>query len=325
MAHRKWLPVLCLLFSASAAPAVPTSQDCPDCSRMVVIHGGVFTMGSPDNEPERKKFEGPRNNVKVESFAIGTTEVTRGQYAVFVNETHRPLPTNGCFKFGFVDVLYSTDVSDKDIDRNASWRNPGFPQTDQHPVTCISWQDAKDYTEWLARKTGKAYRLPSEAEWEFAARAGTTSIFYWGGDENAACRYGNVGDATLLRTNRIVRGQVEKGVASGELALRFAKCDDGTPYTAPVGSHQPNAFGLYDMIGNVWEYVEDCWQESLPEDSRAHEEPSCAARRVRGGSWDDSPPELRSARRSRTKPDMARNDGGFRVARDLSPAEREPR
>ena len=320
MSCRKWLCVFGLLLASGVSAGAPF-QDCRDCSRMVVIPGGEFTMGSPESEPERKKFEGPRGHVKVTSFAIGATEVTRGQYAVFVRETHREPPAKGCFEFGFVDILYSTDVTDKDMDRQASWRNPGFPQTDQHPVTCISWQDAKDYAEWLAHKTGHPYRLPSEAEWEYAARAGTASIFHWGTDENEACRHGNVGDASLLRTNQIVRGQVEKGVARGELALRFVKCDDHSPYTSPVGQYQPNAWGLYDMIGNVWEYVEDCWQEALPENSLAHEEPSCSTRRVRGGSWDDSPPELRSARRSRVKPDGRRNDGGFRLARDLTPAE----
>ena len=320
MRTRRWLGVFGLVLTGGAT-AAQTFRDCSDCSRMVVIPGGTFTMGSPETEPERKKFEGPRSNVKVTSFAIGATEVTRGEYAVFVRETGRPAPPNGCFEFGFVEVLYSTDVIDQMMNRSASWRDPGFQQTDQHPVTCVSWQDTKDYVEWLARKIGKPYRLPSEAEWEYAARAGTTSPYPWGNDEEAACRYANVGDASVQRTNRIIRDQVEKGVARGELVLRMVHCDDGSPYTAPVGKYQPNAFGLYDMIGNVWEYVEDCWQEALPENGLPHEEASCASRRVRGGSWDDSPSELRSARRSRVKPDIPRNDGGFRVARDLTPGE----
>jgi formylglycine-generating enzyme required for sulfatase activity len=254
--------------------------------------------------------------VKVERFAIGETEVTRGQYAIFVKETRRQPTGQGCFKYGFNDVVYSSDV-EKAMDPQASWSNPGFEQTDEHPVTCVSWEDAKDYAAWLARKTGRAYRLPSEAEWEYATRAGTQSMFLWGSDENAACRYGNVGDASLLRANAIVRGQVEAGLRAGQLNLRFVNCDDGSPYTAAVGRRQPNAFGLYDTIGNVWEYIADCWQESLPESGLAYEETSCKSRRVRGGSWDDAPPELRSARRSRVKPNVPRNDAGFRVARDL--------
>jgi sulfatase modifying factor 1 len=318
--QRQWLFGFCMLFACSL-PAAETFRDCPDCSQMVVIRGGSFTMGSPENEPERKKFEGPRSNVRIESFAIGATEVTRGQYAVFVRDTRRPPPAHGCFLFGFNDVVFSTDVDEQVMDQKASWRNPGFQQTDKHPVTCVSWQDAKDYAEWLAHKTGRPYRLPSEAEWEYAARAGSTSTFQWGSNENEACRYANVGDLSLLHANQIVRGQAEKGVAAGQLDLRLVHCDDGVPYTSPVGRYQPNSFGLYDMIGNVWEYVADCWQESLPENGVAHDEPSCAFRRVRGGSWDDSPPELRSARRSRVKLNVPRNDGGFRLARDLTPAE----
>jgi formylglycine-generating enzyme required for sulfatase activity len=207
------------------------------------------------------------------------------------------------------------------MDPRASWRDPGFAQTDQHPVTCISWEDANDYVSWLTQKTGKQYRLPSDAEFEYATRAGTRTIFPWGADENNACRYGNVGDLSLLSTNAIVRSQVETALREGQLRLRFVKCDDGNPYTAAVGQYAPNSFGLYDTIGNVWEYIADCWQESLPESGVAHDEAACKSRRARGGSWDDSPAELRSARRSRVKPDVPRNDAGFRVARQLTAAE----
>jgi formylglycine-generating enzyme required for sulfatase activity len=313
--RREWLLGAWMLFSSSV-PAAETFRDCPDCSRMVAIRGGTFTMGSPENEPERLKYEGPRSDVKVESFAIGETEVTRGQYAIFVKETRRPPPAQGCFTFGFSGV-----TDEEALDPRASWRNPGFQQTDEHPVTCISWQDAKDYAAWLSHKTGKAYRLPSEAEWEYAARAGSTSIFPWGSDENQACLHANVGDSSLLRGSSTIRGLVEEELRAGNLRLRVVQCDDGSPFTTAVGRYQPNAFGLYDTIGNVWEYVEDCWQESLPESGTAHAVASCEFHRVRGGSWDDSPPELRSARRSRVKPDVPRNDGGFRLARDLTTAE----
>jgi formylglycine-generating enzyme required for sulfatase activity len=283
---------------------------------MVVIHSGKFTMGSPRNEPERFRFEGPRSRVKVASFAIGETEVTRGQYADFVEETRRQPPAQGCFTFGFSNIL-----DDKVVDPQASWRNPGFEQTDEHPATCVSWQDAKDYAAWLSSKTGRPYRLPSEAEWEYAARAGSTTIFSWGSDENQACRYANVGDPSLLRALPKLRETVESLLRAGDAAARIVQCEDGSPFTSAVGRHQPNPFGLYDMIGNVWEYVEDCWSESLPESGLAHVETPCEFHRARGGSWDDSPRELRSARRSRVKPDVRRNDGGFRLARDLTTAD----
>ncbi len=125
-------------------------------------------------------------------------------------------------------------------------------------------------------------------------------------------------DPTLLRANPIIRELAETGARNGDRSLRIVHCEDAAPYTAAVASYPPNLFGVHDMIGNVWEYVADCWQQPLPETGDAHEPAQCELRRVRGGSWDDTPPELRSARRSRVKPDMRRNDSGFRLARDLS-------
>ena len=303
---------------ADAKP--PVLDDCRHCPRMVVVPGGTFTMGSPADEPDRHDFEGPRTGVDVGTFAMGRTEVTRRQYAAFVKATRRPPPAHGCFKFGF-NAADATGSDEPTIDPSASWRNPGFDQTDAHPVTCISWQDAHDYATWLARKTGQHYRLPTEAEWEYAVRAGSSTRFFWGADEDAACLHANVADPALLRTNPIIRELAETGARNGNRSLRIVHCEDGAAYTVPVATYPPNPFGLYDMIGNAWEYVADCWQQSLPADGTAFEPQTCETRRVRGGSWDDTPPELRSARRSRVPPDAARNDSGFRVARDLSPAE----
>jgi formylglycine-generating enzyme required for sulfatase activity len=297
---------------APTLAAHETFQECPDCPRMVALANGSFTMGSPPAERERRKFEGPRSDVKVESFAIGETEVTRKQYAAFVTQTKRPVG-GGCFTYGFISF---SDASA--IDASASWRNPGFAQEDDHPVTCVSWQDAKDYAAWLAQKTGQAYRLPSEAEWEYAARAGTTSTFFWGEDENRGCDYANGGDPTLLSALPQLHEEIAKGLRDGDAGARFLKCNDGSAFTKSVRHYRPNAFGLYDMIGNVWEVVEDCWQEPMPASGQAQVQDACESRRGRGGSWDDFPEELRSARRSRLKPDARRNDVGIRVARTLS-------
>ena len=318
--RRPWLFGAATLL-VSGVSAAATFRDCPSCPRMVVITGGTFTMGSFENEPERTKSEGPRPDVQVATFAIGQTEVTRRQYATFVKETRRP--ANGCFTYGFgnPNLANVSDVGPELMDRQASWRNPGFKQTDEHPVTCISWQDAKDYAAWLARKTGKPYRLPSEPEWEYAVRAGTTTSFFWGSNENDACRYANAGDPTLLRINPYIRGQTEAGLHRGEINLRFVQCSDGSPYTTAVGRHRPNAFGLYDMIGNVWEYGDGCRRPSLLESGPEQKGVPCEFRPARGGSWNDSPRELRSARRSAVRPNIPRNDGGFRLARDLSAAE----
>lgn len=299
-----------LLSSESARSESRVFQDCPDCPRMVEISGGTFTMGSPPTERERKKLEGPRENVSVVSFSIGETEVTRAQYAAFVRETRRPDPP-GCFTFGFISF------GDSVLDTNASWRKLPFEQTNDHPVVCVSWYDASDYAAWLSRKTGHKYRLPSEAEWEYAARAGTTTIFFWGTDENQACEYANGGDSTLLRASPKIQDVVDQSLREGDAGARLLRCSDGNAYTAPVRKYRPNAFGLYDMTGNVWEWVEDCWYEALPTDRRAQTEPSCASRRARGGCWNDFPEELRSARRTRVQPNERANYLGFRLVRDM--------
>ena len=304
---------------APAASAHETFVDCPECPRMVMIPGGRFTMGSPrtQGEPPRRKYEGPQSDVRIASFAIGETEVTRRQYAAFVADTHRAAD-GGCFTYGF-----SSLTDDSVSDSQASWRNPGFEQTDDHPVMCISWQDASDYATWLTRKTGQTYRLPSEAEWEYAARAGTTSTFFWGEDEERACTYANGGDPSVLRRLPALREVMDRIVRDGDPTARYVECNDGNAFTAAVGRYEPNAFGLYDMIGNAWEFVADCWSPSLPTSELALSAPSCDRYRVRGGSWNDYPEELRSARRSAVQRDKRRNDDGFRVARTLSAAEAE--
>jgi formylglycine-generating enzyme required for sulfatase activity len=277
---------------------------------MVTIAGGNFTMGSAPDERERRKFEGPQEGVTVSTFAIGEAEVTRAEYAVFAKETKRA--TNGCFTYGF-----SSFRDDSAVDRNASWRQPGFAQTRDHPAVCVSWQDAHDYAAWLARKTRRPYRLPSEAEWEYAARAGTATIFFWGTEEELGCAYANGGDPTLLRALPQLREEIAFSLSEGDAGSRFIECSDGSAFTSPVRRYRPNAFGLYDVIGNAWEFVEDCSFESLPADGRARVDGPCEFRRGRGGSWDDFPEELRSARRTRLKPDVRRNDTGFRIALTL--------
>lgn len=280
--------------------------DCEECPRMVVIPAGAFTMGSPESERERMQYEGPRAGVTIASFAISETEITRKQYARFVEDTRRST-SGGCFTYGF-----SSFTDPEAIDPNASWRNVGFAQGDDHPVVCVSWRDAQDYAAWLTRRTGQTYRLPSEAEWEYAARAGSTSTFVWGDDERRGCEWMNGGDEALLRT---LPGWREALRQDGDAAARSAPCDDQNAFTSPVRSYRPNALGLYDVIGNAWEWVQDCWSASLPASEAPHFEESCTHHRTRGGSWDDYPRELRSARRGRLYANARRNDVGFRIAR----------
>jgi formylglycine-generating enzyme required for sulfatase activity len=278
-------------------------RDCPDCPEMVVIPAGSFVMGAAPGEEERERvpnqFRGrsaPQHSVNVRSFMLGKYEVTVGEFALFANETgHRT--DGGC---------YVWNGSKWDIDQSINWRNPGFGQGDRHPVACVNWNDAKAYTAWLSRKTDKGYRLATEAEWEYAARAGTSTARYWGNDGNQGCGYANVADRTA------------KGQVSGASNWPTANCDDGHAYTAPVGSFRTNAFGLHDMIGNVYEWTEDCWNDNYngaPTDGSSWQTGDCQIRVLRGGSWRIDPRNARSANRGRVNSDDRVDGNGFRVAR----------
>lgn len=300
-----------LLLLSAAAHATPNEiRDCPTCPVLVTVPGGSFAMGSPESEAGREPQEGPVHKVTIRSFALGKYDVTRAEWERFVADTDRAVE-GGC--------SWATDSGPKP-DPAASWRNLNFQQDDMHPVVCVSWRDAQDYVAWLSRKTGHGYRLPSEAEWEYAARGGTTTPFPWGAV--ATHEQANYGTETCCT-----------GLASGRDAW-FA--------TSPVGSFAPNAFGLFDMHGNVMQWVQDCLHDyrDAKADGSAYEisaplkadgtiNPklagldSCAFRMLRGGDWGDPPRMLRSAFRNFAPPrgstiDKYRSGGaGFRVARSL--------
>jgi formylglycine-generating enzyme required for sulfatase activity len=192
------------------------------------------------------------------------------------------------------------------IERDADWSHT-FNQTDRHPVVCVNWHDAKAYASWLSRQTGKRYRLLSEAEWEYAARAGTTTAWYWGDKEADQCRYGNGADLSAK--------------SQGVTAAGFVNCDDKYPETSPVGSYLANAFGLFDMAGNVGEWVEDCYHDTYggaPTNGDPVE--TCMpqfhnARVMRGGGWISIPAWVRSASRDVEVPSRRSDSFGLRVAR----------
>jgi formylglycine-generating enzyme required for sulfatase activity len=264
---------------AGAAAASPVFRDCADCPLMRVLPAGTFTMGSPDREGGRDSAEGPQHEVPIaQPIAIGVYDVTRRQFAVFARDTG-----------------YSSDPK-------CDWRSPtarGQPinQTENDPVVCVSWSDAQAYAKWLSSRTGHAYRLPSEAEWEYAARAGSTAARPWGdGDARDYANYG-----------------------SDECCAPFAAGRDRWLYTSPVGALRPNAFGLYDMLGNVWQRTEDCGHASYsgaPRDGSAWVTGGdCTTRVVRGGAWFSSLDQLRSAARAADPADFRKNDIGFRVVR----------
>ncbi|AIY42328.1 hypothetical protein LT85_3170 [Collimonas arenae] len=185
-----------------------------------------------------------------------------------------------------------------------NWRKPGYVQEDNHPVVCVNMTDVTAYAAWLSGKTQKAYWLLSEAEWEYAARAGTKSAHYWGDDAVMACQFSNVAD------------QSWKPVSSASKEVPF-NCQDNFAQTSPVASFKPNQFGLYDMLGNVWQWTSDCYADNYaasPVDGKPATGGQCAGRALRGGSWDFGPRYVRSARRLRTPPAFRKNEVGFRLA-----------
>ena len=175
-------------------------------------------------------------------------------------------------------------------------------------MVCVSWNDARAYVGWLNGQTGGGWRLPSEAEWEYAARAGGETLYHFGDDASRLCEHGNVADTTELPNGGVWTPKVE--------------CSDGAAYPTRVGSYRPNALGLHDVHGNVAEWTQDCWNGSYagaPTDGSAWESGDCSARVLRGGSWDDIPSVLRAAIRNRNSTGNRFYLSGFRVARTLTP------
>ena len=240
-------------------------RDCAVCPQMIVVPAGRFTMGSPPSEVGRSRHEGPQHDVTISApLAVGVYEVTFAEW-------------DACVRMGGCNYT----PADRHWGRG------------RRPVIYVSWEDAQAYVSWLARQTGARYRLLSEAEWEYVARAGWIASRHWGDNVADTCRYANGND-------------------------RHVKCRDGYPRTAPVGSFAPNEFGLYDVLGNVLEWTQDCWHDSYrgaPGDGSAWESGDCGRRVLRGGSWFVNPWFIRSANRLSNTPVNRDIYSGFRVAR----------
>lgn len=289
------------------APSAWTAKDCPECPEMVSIPLASFVMGATPDEEKRENvprellYNAPQRAVTIsQRFSLGRYEVTRSEYAAFVAATGR-VSEPDCHG------LSTSGIQSGQL--GLSWRNPGFAQTEGDPVVCVSWQDATAYVEWLTKTTGKRYRLPSETEWEYAARAGTRAARYWGDDRNQACFFANVADYTAAqKLNR---------QSTSDLSFQ---CTDNFAYTAPVGKFATNAFGLHDMLGNVSEWVADCWKghnwggaHSMQEAWQGGSE--CRDRFARGGGWYSLPHFVRAASRFSGVVGNRNNSIGFRVAR----------
>ena len=255
--------------------------------RLALIPAGEYLMGSPPTELGRLANEGPVHQVRISKpFYLGVYEVSVGDFKRFVEASGYVTEAERDTAGGF-GIDFQTGAVRQQSKLN--WRSPGFPnfhQTDRHPVILISWKDAEAFCRWLSARERKTYRLPTEAEWEYAARAGSRTA-YWTGDSKETLRgAANIGDASLRRAM--------------PAAKWTADWDDGFPFTAPAGSYRPNAFGLYDMIGNAWEWCSDrhdpAYYRSSPSvDPRGPE--AGAFHSIRGGGWFNDAAQGRSAQR----------------------------
>ena len=256
-------------------------EDCDVCPQMAVIPPGSFSMGSQTSELGHYDNEAPVHTVTIASaFALGIHEVTFDEF-------------DACYEAGGCDESPSTSGWMAKL----GWGRTGGWERGRRPVIKVSWRDAREYVDWLAEHTGKPYRLPSEAEWEYAARAGTRTPFYFG--ETISTDVANYRGTHVYGNGRV-------GVFRGR--------------TIDVGSFAPNRFGIYDMHGNVWEWVEDCWHpdyRQAPVDGSARNARSCRERVLRGGGWANSPGGLRSAMRIPNRAGVNSDIVGFRVARSL--------
>lgn len=297
LAHRQiehWLAV-----NRGAALPIPTQgevfRDCPTCPLMKALPPGQFDQGAAAGQADASPLELPRHRVNITyPVGMGVYEITVGEFKEFTQATH--YEAAGC-------QAYDGQWQDNP---ELNWNNTGFTQTALHPVACVSWRDAHEFAAWLSRKTGQKYRLPTESEWEYAARASSPEARPWKDQIEGACTEANVADQAA--------GQQYPG-------WKVHPCNDGYVYTAPVGSFQPNAFGLYDMLGNVFEWVQDCWHpdyRGAPADGSAWmTRGDCTQHNLRGGSWFTAPALVSTSARNRFEDSYRSTSIGFRLVREI--------
>lgn len=284
---------------------------------MVRIPAGTFFMGRGDLPTPQEllpyqnqiammqQSEQPRHEVHItHAFEISQYEITVQQFRHFVNSS------------GYITDAQRSGLGANGLDAaqdavvqrpECVWLSPGFAQTEHHPVVCVSWQDTVAYCDWLSNRTGRTWRLPTEAEWEYCCRAGSDTLFASGNNSVSLQEFANCGDQALA--------------AHCSLLTSAAKWNDGFAFTAPVGSFRPNAFGLYDLHGNVGEWCGDWFQSDFYEQSSGIDPTGPATpvqwRVVRGGSWYNMPFSCRSSGRHDGVPTAASTTNGFRVVREL--------
>jgi formylglycine-generating enzyme required for sulfatase activity len=265
-------------------------RDCPTCPLMRVLPAGKFIQGSTVEAAEQ-----PQHQVIVPAaVAFAVHEVAVGEFREFAEATQ--LQSHGC-------SVYDGEWKQHD---EVNWSNVEDARTALYPVSCVSWDEATAYVQWLSKRTGRIYRLPSASEWEYAASAGGASSDSLMGNAEA-CKFANIADATA---------------AERYPGWDTVACIDKYPQSAPVGSFAANAFGLYDMVGNVFEWTQDCWNgayDGAPQDASARLSGDCQEREMRGGSWFTSPRYLRASYRNRFPHDYRSTSVGFRVVGEVSP------
>jgi formylglycine-generating enzyme required for sulfatase activity len=273
---------------------------------MVVIPTGSFQMGAPDNEDDHNATETPQHAVTIsKGFAMARSAITVGQFREFVRASGY-VPDS--VKLDGASVYDESSGALRD-DPRATWQDDyaGHRAGENLPVVNISWNDAKAYADWLSQRTGKVYRLPSEAEFEYALRGGTTTRYWWG-------------DGTPTRLVENLTGSGDRSHIGRRWSHAFRGYSDGFWGPAPVMTFAPNPFGLYDINGNVSQWVQDCWHESYvsaPNDGSGWLNPGCGTHVVRGGSWGSSPDQVNSAYREGADGSMRSGRVGFRVLREL--------
>lgn len=276
----------------------------------VAIKGGCFQMGDSYGDGYTSEngtaIERPVHEVCVSDFFMGKYEVTMEQFRKFIAATGYQTEAErntdglqGCY------CIELDRIPEREYRSWANWKNPNkySKNKDNHPVSCVSWNDAQAFATWLRSKSSINFRLPTEAEWEYAARGGTRTRNYWGNGKDEACRYCNVADRTKLK--------------GGGNWPDIHDCNDGYPYVAPVGQFKPNNFGLYDMMGNVWEWTGDSFDGTFYQWSKTRENPegpkSGSTRIYRGGSFISGPMDVRAAFRPNLQLGRRYYDVGFRL------------
>jgi formylglycine-generating enzyme required for sulfatase activity len=278
---------------------LPSFKDCSLCPDMIVLPTGEFMMGSPAGENGHTDMEGlPRRLTMSKRIAIGKLEVTVEQVSAFMADTG--MNVGGSCQ-PIIDPSRRVPTWGQP---SVSMLSPGYDVTQSHPAVCISWHEAQSYVAWLQRRSGKPYRLPTEAEWEYAARAGTTTRYSFGDDETSLCGYARFAD---------LGSQFGWGDGCRSNVVSYG--------TTPVGALKPNPWGIFDMHGNAWEWVEDCWTpnpEEMSSDGSAFSRPgSCEIGVIRGGSFAAGSRRVRSAIRHPVRTTKHLYNIGLRVALSL--------